>query len=569
MAIVGIDLGTTNSLVALLQDGAPLTLANELDEHLTPSAVALAEDGALLIGRAAKDRLVTSPESGRAFFKREMGTEARYSFGGRQWTPIECSALILREMKRIAELRLGQAVSRAVITVPAYFHDPQRQATVSAAEIAGLRVERILNEPTAAALAYGYARPERECRILVFDLGGGTFDVTLLEVFEGLIEVRASAGDSMLGGEDYTDALLEKVEEKLGGRVRAPGALRQQVEVLKRELSRAPSATLRQGSGEVVVTREEFEAVSRPLTARLQPIVRRCLRDGGLAPGDLDDVLLVGGASRMALVHAFVAAELGERPPRLVDYDKVVAHGAAVQAARCERLEAVRDVILTDVCPHSLGVEVSKEFAPERYEEGYFLPILDRNTTIPASRVSRLSTLHPMQDRLALRVFQGESRRVEENTLLGQLEIVGLKHRPGQRHAGAVDVRFSFDASGLLEVDVTILHSGETRSKLIQQRPGALSKAEVDEALRRLRPLKVNARDMLPNRARLERAERAYRELTGEDRERLSTALDRFEAALASNDAEEIAFSAALLDQSVGSRFHAESERQLELDPLP
>ncbi len=569
MAIVGIDLGTTNSLVALLRGGAPLTLANELDEHLTPSAVAVAEDGALLVGRAAKDRLVLAPESGRAFFKRDMGTDVRYRFGGREWSPIECSALILREMKRIAELALGTPVGRAVITVPAYFHDPQRQATVSAAEIAGLKVDRILNEPTAAALAYGYARPERECRILVFDLGGGTFDVTLLEVFEGLIEVRASTGDSMLGGEDYTDALLKLVEGKLGGRVRSPGALRQQVEVLKRDLSRAASATLRHGGGEVAVTRQEFEAATRDITGRMQPIVRRCLRDAGVTAEQLDDVLLVGGASRMPVVHAFIAKELGERTPRLVDYDKVVAHGAAVQAARCERQEAVRDVILTDVCPHSLGVEVCKEFSPDRYEDGFFLPILDRNTTVPASRVHRLNTLYPTQDRLVLRVFQGESRRVEENTLLGDLAIEGLKHRAGQKHPGTVDVRFSYDASGLLEVDVTVLHSGEKRSKLIQRRPGALSQAEIDEALRRLRPLKVSPRDLLPNRARLERAERAFRELTGRARDQLTSALDQFEAALASADGESIAFSGAVLDQLLDTRFLAEGERQPELDPLP
>lgn len=562
MAIVGIDLGTTNSLVAVLENGAPSTLANELDEHLTPSAVAIAQDGTLLVGRAAKDRLVTSPESGRAFFKRDMGTNVKYQFGGRSWSPIECSAAILGEMKRIAELRLGEPVTRAVVTVPAYFHDPQRQATVSAAEIAGFKVDRILNEPTAAALAYGYARPEKECKILVFDLGGGTFDVTLLEVFEGLIEVRASSGDSRLGGEDYTDALLALVEGRLRSRIEAPGSLRQKVEVLKRDLSRAPSASLEHGGRTATVTREEFESATRSLTERLRPIVRRCLRDAQVAPGDLDDILLVGGASRMPLVRAFLEEELGKRDPRLVDYDKVVAHGAAVQAARCERQEAVRDVILTDVCPHSLGVEVSKELARGRHEDGYYLPILDRNITVPASRVERLRTLHPDQDWMALAIYQGESRRVEENTLLGKLELSGLRRRAGQRHPGEVDVRFSYDANGLLEVEATILHSGETRTKLIESRPGALGRREIEEALRRLRPLKVRARDLLPNRARLERAERAYRELTGADRDHLSQLIDRFEASLEGDDYEGIGFFGAALDQLLATRFRAEGEAQ-------
>jgi molecular chaperone HscC len=569
VAIVGIDLGTTNSLVAVLKDGAPVTLPNELDEHLTPSAVAIAEDGTLLVGRAAKDRLVTSPESGRAFFKRDMGTDTKYRFGGRTWSPIECSAAILGEMKRIAELRLGSPVERAVVTVPAYFHDPQRQATVSAAEIAGLKVDRILNEPTAAALAYGYARPERECKILVFDLGGGTFDVTLLEVFEGLIEVRASSGDSRLGGEDYTDALLALVEGALGTRIEAPGSLRQKVEVMKRELSRAPSAILEHAGRTVTATRGEFEKAARALTERLRPIVRRCLRDASVRPEDLDDVLLVGGASRMPLVRAFVAVELGERDPHLVDYDKVVAHGAAVQAARCERQEAVRDVILTDVCPHSLGVEVCKEIAPDRHEPGYYLPILDRNVTVPASRVRHLHTIHPEQDRLELAIYQGESRRVEENTLLGKLHVPGLRHRPDQRHPGEVEVRFSYDANGLLEVEVTVLHSGQILSKMIESRPGALSRREIDEALRRLKPLKVRSRDLLPNRARIERAERAFRELTGADRDLLTVLLDRFERALEENDFDGIGYHGAALDQFVASRYAAEGETQAGPDPAP
>src|SRR3569623_1451875 len=206
--MVGIDLGTTNSLVAHFADGQPVVLANEMGESLTPSAVAVAADGTLLVGRAARDRLVVAPDSGRAFFKRDMGTSAVYKFGGRTWTPVECSALILREMKRIAELRLGKPVTSAVITVPAYFLDHQRQATVEAAQIAGLKVERLLNEPTAAALAYGYRNDEELNTLLVFDLGGGTFDVTLLESFEGVVEVKASSGESRLGGEDYTDALM-------------------------------------------------------------------------------------------------------------------------------------------------------------------------------------------------------------------------------------------------------------------------------------------------------------------------------------------------------------------------
>ncbi|MBU6180169.1 MAG: Hsp70 family protein, partial [Verrucomicrobia bacterium] len=260
-SMIGIDLGTTNSLVAILRDGHPMTLLNELGEDLVPSAVAVAKDGGLLVGRAAKDRLVTAPDAGRAFFKRDMGTPAVYPFGGRTWTPVECSAAILRELKRIAELRLETAVDKAVITVPAYFHDLQRQATLEAARIAGLEVERLVNEPTAAALAYGF-RPDADMStLMIFDLGGGTFDVTLLECFDGVIEVKASAGESRLGGEDYTDHLAEWIIEKVRWRPDGPdrGHWREQVEELKRQLGRAESATIRTGKREIEVTRRDFQ----------------------------------------------------------------------------------------------------------------------------------------------------------------------------------------------------------------------------------------------------------------------------------------------------------------------
>ena len=263
--MVGIDLGTTNSLVAHFADGQPVVLANEMGESLTPSAVAVAADGTLLVGRAARDRLVVAPDSGRAFFKRDMGTSAVYKFGGRTWTPVECSALILREMKRIAELRLGKPVTSAVITVPAYFLDHQRQATVEAAQIAGLKVERLLNEPTAAALAYGYRNDEELNTLLVFDLGGGTFDVTLLESFEGVVEVKASSGESRLGGEDYTDALMEALFQKAEWRPPAEERIRfrEKMELVKRALTTEAGTTVRMGDQDIEVTRKEFGEAAR------------------------------------------------------------------------------------------------------------------------------------------------------------------------------------------------------------------------------------------------------------------------------------------------------------------
>lgn len=559
--IVGIDLGTTNSLVAVVDDAGPRTLPNELGEHLTPSVVAVAEDGALLVGRAARDRLVVAPHAGRAFFKRDMGTDAAWSFGGHRWTPTECSAVVLRELRRVAEMRLGRPVERAVVTVPAYFHDPQRRATIEAAEIAGLRVERILNEPTAAALAYGLRRADEDRRLLVLDLGGGTFDVTLLETFEGVVEVRASGGDGRLGGEDFTDALLALAAGKAGLRL-APeevARLRPRAEVAKRALSDATEASLDVGGRAVTVTREELEAATTPLVARMAPVVRRCLRDAGVQPAQVDDVLLVGGATRMPCVAAFAAAELSRPPNRGLDPDRVVALGAAVQAARVARQSAVRDVVMTDVCPHSLGLEVSKTFG-RRVEAGFFAPILDRNVTVPVSRVERFSAIEPGQDRIHVRVYQGESRRAEENTLLGSFTVEGLRAPPGTEDGGEADIRFSYDANGVLEVEVTVVHSGKRHTHVIESRPGALTPEQVRDAVARLQPLKVHARDLLPNRARLERASRLFREWTGARRAALSETIDAFEQALETGDPEHVGWAAARLDAILADAYQDEGE---------
>ncbi|MBP7949488.1 MAG: Hsp70 family protein [Verrucomicrobiales bacterium] len=560
--MIGIDLGTTNSLVAVLRDGQPVVLENELGETLTPSAVAIAGDGALLVGRAAKDRLVSNPLAGQAFFKRDMGTEILHAFGGREWSPIELSAVILKEMKRIAEVRLGQPVDRAVITVPAYFHDLQRQATLEAAQIAGLKVERLLNEPTAAALAYGFQKPGDDSTLLVFDLGGGTFDVTLLEVFDGVVEVKASAGVSRLGGEDYTDALAMWIARHHGWNPEEAqrGRWRHQVELLKRRLTTEATGSLLLGNREIQVGREEFRSATVDLTARLWPVVRRCLRDAGVTPKHISAVLLVGGASRMPLVCDGIRELLDVEPRRELDPDRVVALGAAVQQALCVGHEAVGDLVLTDVCPHTLGLMVCKEFAPGHHETGYFEPLIDRNTAVPVSRSKLMSTLHPQQEELRIQIFQGESRMVAENQKIGEVLLKGLRHKPGQKMPGTVDVRFTYDMNGLLEVEVTILSSGRKVAKVFQQRPGTMTEDEIAEAIARLAPIKTHPRDNLQNRSRLERANRLYAELIGDLRHSLSELIDRFEAALTAQDRDRISQSGEELDSFMAPFFTAEEE---------
>ncbi len=567
--MIGIDLGTTNSLVAVFEKGGPRILANELGEELTPSVIAASEDGGLLVGRAAKDRLILDPKSGVACFKRDMGTSARYSFGGKEWNPVTCSALILSEMKRIAEMNLGTEVTHVVITVPAYFHDQQRQATIEAANIAGLSVDRIINEPTAAALAYGYRNPDQETRILVFDLGGGTFDVTLLEIFDGVVEVKSSAGESRLGGEDYTDALCQWIEARHGWKPEASqtGNWRQRVEVAKRMLAVHEVASVSLDQRLVEISRNDLRDATAALTARLRPVVSRCLRDGDTSASEIDDVLLVGGASRMTIVQDFIHEQLKRITRIRIDPDRVVALGAAVQAGLSANDDAVSDIVLTDVCPHTLGVETTKEVGFGKHEPGYFSPIIDRNTTVPASRSRLFHTLHPQQDRVQLQIFQGEARLTTENKKIGQIQIDGLRHQPGQKRPGEFDVRFTYDMNGILEVEVTNLSSGLKKRLIVEQRPGSLTKKEIDEALARLQPLKLHPRDLLPNRARLERANRVYAELIGPAREHLTAVVDPFEAALESQDPTLIKQTAAVLDSFLRGFFEHEGETQPDSDP--
>jgi len=562
MAIVGIDLGTTNSLVAVLGPTGPRTIANEFGEHLIPSVVAVADDGTVLVGRAAKDRLVSAPRDGQACFKRDMGTANGYHFGGRAWTAIECSALVLRELKRIAEIDLKQTVTGAVISVPAYFHDSQRHATIAAAGIAGLKVERIINEPTAAALAFGFAHRDHEAKLLVFDLGGGTFDVTVLEVFSDVIEVKASGGESRLGGEDYTDALLDHLisTHRLAVDTVARARLRPLVEVAKRQLASQPQATLIWDGTALSVTSEEFARCSTSLSARFSPVVRRCLRDANLKPEQINEVLLVGGASRMAVVTDYLTYELGRDGNRSLDPDRVIAFGAAVQAALSERSEGVRDLVLTDVCPHSLGVSIAKKFSPTQQQSGFFSPIIDRNTTVPVSRMERYTTIQPQQDSIVIEVFQGESRITAENTLLGTMHLNGLRHRPGDKDGGIVELRFTYDMNGLLEVDALVVANGKRQQQVIESRPGSMTPQQIADAIRRLQPLKLHPRDLLPNRARLERASRLYLDLKGPVRTTLNSYLDDFEAALESQDHDLIVRAAAVLDSFMAHFYADEGE---------
>jgi molecular chaperone HscC len=551
--VIGIDLGTTNSAAAYLADDGPRLIPNALGETLTPSVVGIDPDGRLLVGRAARELRVTHPERCASVFKRYMGSDWTATLFGRKFTPEELSSLVLRSLKEDAQAHFKEPIERAVITVPAYFNDQQRKATLHAGRIAGFKVERIFNEPTAAALAYGFHESSEEKVLLIFDLGGGTFDVSVVELFEGALEVRTSAGESFLGGEDFTRTLAARVLDERGlsferTELDAPclvARLLQQCEVAKCRLSRQESVAVRvpdrQGhfsddSPEVTVTREQFQNWTKHILARVELPIRRVLGDANLKRGDVNEVILVGGATRMPAVFQRVSELFGQPPHRRLNPDEVVALGAAVQAGLIAREESVKDLVVTDVAPFTLGIEISKQFGLEN-RAGFFLPVINRNTTIPVSRVERVSTLAPNQTEIVVKIYQGEARRVQDNLFLGEFSVKDIPRGPAGQE---VDVRFTYDLNGVLEVEATVVETRQKFSHVVTRLARGLTQAQVTKAVQEMARLKTHPRDEAANRFLLRRAERIYQELSLDGRTILGQLLDGFEAALETQQPEVI-----------------------------
>jgi molecular chaperone HscC len=545
--IVGIDLGTTNSAVAMFRDGMPVLIPNSLGDVLTPSAVGLSDGGAILVGMAARDRQSTHPQLTATAFKRLMGTQQKVKLGRDRYSAEDLSALVLRALKADAEAWLGEKVESAVITVPAYFNDRQRKATKRAGELAGLRVERLINEPTAAALAHGIHEKEDKHPFLVFDLGGGTFDVSIVEIFEGVIEVRASAGDNRLGGEDFNDLVVEMAKAGVpaladfGHDSRLRAVMRAAAERTRRALTGAETATLSfvwEGTSyDYELTARAFEEAAEPLIARLRDPVLRSLRDSNILAERLSEVILVGGATRMPIVRKAVTRMFGRFPGAGVDPDQAVALGAAVQAGLRAKDAALDEIRLTDVCPFTLGVETAQRDRMGRLHAGLFSPIIERNTVIPASRAHSFSTMGDNQSLVDIGVYQGEARNVSANVLLGRLRVP-VPPRP----AGTVqvDCRFSYDTSGLLEVDVTVPETGVARQLVICDDTEAPDSEAIAARREALAALKVHPRDDAANAALLARAGRCYESFVGERRDLVGQLLLAFHEMLEGQDPRKI-----------------------------
>ncbi len=544
--IVGIDLGTTNSLIAYFTEEGPKIIPNRLGKNLTPSVVSVDEEGNVYVGETAKERMSLYPDSVAEAFKRSMGTEREYVLSGKRFNPEELSSMVIRALKEDAESYLGEEITEAVISVPAYFDDKRRKATKRAGELAGLKVERMISEPTAAAVAYGLYDKTKDTRFLVFDLGGGTFDVSVLELYHNILEVRAVAGDNYLGGEDFTAVMeklfLQKTKLQLHNLTEKEQVrLRRQAEKAKRAINDTDRVTMsllyQEENKEAEITYKEYEEACNELLMKIREPVKKSLADAGLKLGDIDEVLLIGGATRLSIVRDFLIRLFRKFPDTHLNPDETVALGAAIQAAMKERREEVKEVILTDVCSFTLGTEVVVEYDEGKFEDGRFCPIIERNTIIPASHTERLYTVRDNQDKIRVRVLQGESRFARNNLYLGELEVEIPKAPRGRE---SVDVTYTYDINSLLEVEVKVVSTGISKKMIIKGQDNQMTDEEIAKRMEELAYLKIQPRDYEENRLALLRAERVYEESLGARRKNLDHYLTAFEAALKNGDHEEI-----------------------------
>ena len=538
--IVGIDLGTTNSLIAYFDGEQARLIPNRLGELLTPSVVSVDSEGTVYVGKTARERGGLYPADTASVFKRSMGTDKDYTLAGRHFRAEELASLVLRSLKEDAEEHLGQPVEEAIISVPAYFNDLQRKATQRAGELAGLKVNRIINEPTAAAIAYGLCATDRNGCYLVFDFGGGTLDISILELYNNIMEVHAIAGDNYLGGEDFTDMLALLFLEKCGleaGKISVKDYfnLRAQAEQCKLALTTGfmvvMACRIGQEDHSAMITRADFEKACAPLMLRIQKPVERSLKDAGLGLSDIDEVVLVGGATKSPMVRNLCRSLFGKNPAAGVDPDQAIAIGAALQGAMKARDNAVKEVILTDVCPFTLGTEVTAHNGLFR-EEGHYAPIIERNTVIPVSRRQRFYTAHDGQTQVSIHVLQGESRMARDNLLLGKIEVDVPAGKAGEQ---AVDVTYTYDVNSLLEVEVEVVSTGACRKAIIQK-SSDMTEEEAQKRLQELSYLKISPREQEENKLLLFRGEKLYEQATGEVRQIIDHALLQFETALDSGD---------------------------------
>lgn len=528
MPIIGIDLGTTNSLAAVWKDGKCELIPNALGKFLTPSVVSIDNNGEILVGQAAKERLISHPECTATGFKRFMGKDTKIILGNHKFTPIELSSFILRKLKEDAEVFLGEKITEAVISVPAYFDDNGRNATKIAGELAGFKVERIINEPSAAALAYNR---DYDMSFLVIDFGGGTLDVSVVDAFSNVIEIVAVSGDNHLGGDDFNNAIANYFckqnnikPETLPKQTIA--SLIRQAERCKITLSKTePVMMVSEINGKqcnALLTNQKLVEICAPLLRKMEKPIAHALRDCKSTIGEVDEIVMVGGSCNMPLIRQYIEHILGKKPLFDIDADKTVAIGTGIAAAIKERKADIKDTLLTDICPFTLGVNVLNYEDPTN---DLFSPIIERNTTLPTSRMRTYYTVHDNQSQMFIAIYQGESMYCKDNLKLGEIEIDIPQAPKGKECA---DIRFTYDINGILQVEITCRSTGKKDELIILNPKLSLSEKELKTKLKQLESFKLLPRDEEENKLILATASRLYEQSTGLIREQIHQHIDYF-----------------------------------------
>ncbi len=527
MAIIGIDLGTTNSLASVWKDGGVQLVPNAFGEYLTPSIVSISDDGEVFVCKIAKEMLITRPDQTFSEFKRLMGTDVLFHAGGRGYRAEELSAFVLRRLKEDAEKFLGEPVTEAVISVPAYFNDDKRCATRDAGRLAGLKVNRLINEPSAVALKHHLNTDEME-NFIIFDFGGGTLDVSLVDAFDNMVEIQAVAGDNYLGGKDFNEVIADSFYQdnglsKILFTEEEQGIVSKEAELVKMELSTKNTVTrsimLKDKKYQMEMTNQKLIHLSADLFRRMADPIQKVMNDSGAEWEDIDKIILVGGSSKMPIVSKYIKSicevevVADDRP------DESIALGVGMAAAIKMRQGEIKDMVLSDICPFSLGTAIY---------DGSFSPIIERNETLPCSRTRYYVTASDNQTRLTFPIYQGESMMAKDNLLLGELEITDLPKAP--KGSVGASATFMYDINGILDIRIT--SQDKTIHKTILNKNMQLSEKELEERLKQLQQMTLHPSEQEENRLLLEEAKRLYKECNPRFREAIKDQYNQFEHVL-------------------------------------
>lgn len=541
MAIIGIDLGTTNSLACVYQKEKMILIPNSLGEVLTPSVISINEEGNICVGAIAKERLISHPQNSAASFKRYMGTNKRFNLLGKEFTPQELSSFVLRQLKEDAERFLGEEVSEAVISVPAYFNDNQRYATKEAGRLAGIKVERLVNEPSAAALAASRISGEEEGSYLIFDFGGGTLDISIVDYFDNVIEIIAVSGDNYLGGDDFDEIIARKfceINQMLYDELdlQSKATLRRLAEICKRKMTNESEAELIYGEDKknLLLNHILLAELSEEIFSRISKAINNVLKDSERTIEDIDEIVLVGGSSKMPVVTFYLQAFLGKKPCVIGKPDEIVAFGVGIYAGIKARKESIKDLVLTDICPFTLGTNINN-YTDEK--NPIMSPIIERNSILPNSKTRLYTNSYDNQAEIRFGIYQGEEYYCKENIELGS---INLKILPVPKGNACLEVTFTYDINGILEVEVIDHQMKQMKRKIITSDNLRMSEEEIEQRLKELKTYKLMPQGGIRTKLVLARGERLFAQLLGKKRQIVADAMSQFQNILTTQNDQQI-----------------------------